>query len=196
MGNSSRRFRFSSVSVRTNGRIRMTEINNNNPKGSVADWRSAASAQLILLERIIICWAMSLSKSVPLDAATRSPMNQHVPASKLFYPRLISVISALLLKPKHQSPRIASHVNLTRSSTTWSENMEYRSCQTWIAMISFSIIHTVFCRRSRKKFWQEDYVSVCRLKRLIHMKLSVRLNFFSEILQDLGLLWAVKTRTG
>ena len=43
---------------------------------------------------------MSLSKSVPLEATTRSPMNQHVYASKLFYLRLISVISSLLLKPE------------------------------------------------------------------------------------------------
>ena len=76
-----------------------------------------------------ICCAMSLSKSVPLDATTRSPMNRPVPASKLFYHRLISVIFALLLKPKHQRSRIPSCLNLTRSSTTSNENMEYRSCQ-------------------------------------------------------------------
>ena len=36
-----------------------------------------------------------------------------------------------------KSLRIASHLNLKRSFITWNENMECRSCQTWIAMISF-----------------------------------------------------------
>ena len=45
---------------------------------------------------------MSISKSVPLDATTRSLMNWHVPASKLFYLHLISVIAAKASKLKYR----------------------------------------------------------------------------------------------
>ena len=100
--------------------------------------------ELINVHRFWLGWAMSIRKSVPLDTTTRSLMNGHVPASKLFYLHLISVISALLLKPKRQSSSIVSLTNLTRSWITWNENMEYRNCQTWITMISFSISHTGF----------------------------------------------------
>ena len=35
---------------------------------------------------------MSLRKSAPLYATIRSPMNRHVPASKLFYLRMLQVV--------------------------------------------------------------------------------------------------------
>ena len=79
-----------------------------------------------------VCWAMSLSASVPLDATTRSPKNRHVPASKVIYLCLISVTSALQLKPRHQSSRIASHLNLTRGLTARNENMQlHRNTRVW-----------------------------------------------------------------
>ena len=60
-------------------------------------------------------------------------MNRHVPLSKLFYLRLISVTTALLLKPKHQSSRIESQLNLKRNLIT----CDYRSGQTLVVMVSF-----------------------------------------------------------
>lgn len=51
--------------------------------------------------------------------------------------------------------------------------------------IIFNYSHRVLTE-AEKMFWQEDYVSVCRRRRSIHMMSNVLLNYFSAILVDLG----------